>query len=69
MRKNQTLLYGKSCEACIFATETDMPSGLIENYLWCESKFRLTKPKFGCVCKRFIPKRKYKGKVHFVYGW
>lgn len=53
------------CKNCIFATETDMPCGLGDNYLWCE---------YGCGttvehrwCRNFIPKRKFKRKnIAFV---
>lgn len=60
---NQIQLVARSCEACVFSTETDMPSGLTENYLYCELRCCLTK--LGRHCCDFMPKRKYNGRVHF----
>lgn len=67
MRKNQILIHSAVCEACVFASETDIPSGLTENYMYCEASCILTMA--GKCCSSFIPKRKYKGKVHVVYWW
>ena len=60
---NRIRLVARLCEACIFSTETDMPSRLTENYLYCELRCCLTK--LGRYCCDFMPKRKYNGRVHF----
>ena len=69
MRRNQILIHGAVCEACVFATATDIPSGLTENYIYCEVNCIFMLKRAGKCCSAFTPKRKYKGKVHFVYGW
>lgn len=56
-------LVARRCEACVFATETDKPSGLTENYLYCELKCCLTRLRRHC--SDFIPRRKYKCRVRF----
>lgn len=62
-RKSQIMLYVQVCEACVFGTETDIPHGLIDNYLYCELNCWLTI--LNQRCPSFIPKRKYNGKVAF----
>ena len=57
------MIYGRLCEACVFGTETDIPHGLTDNYLYCELHCCLTR--LGQVCNSFIPKRKYNCKVYF----
>lgn len=63
IRESQIMLRGQLCEACVFGTETDIPHGLIDNYLYCEFNCWLTR--LNQRCPSFIPKRKYNGKVAF----
>lgn len=48
------------CKNCTFATETDMPCGLGDNYLWCEYSCRMTTDFRWC--RNFMAKRKFRRK-------
>ena len=49
-----------TCKNCTFVTETDMPCGLGDNYLWCECSYRITNENRWC--RNFMAKRKFKRK-------
>lgn len=46
------------CKWCVYATETDKPSSMVDFWLWCESKCWLTRK--NQTCNEFFPKRKYR---------
>lgn len=48
------------CKSCVFSTETDVPSSLVRNYLWCEHHCKLTKENRWC--ESYIPKRNLRNK-------
>lgn len=68
MTKDKIKLHSTVCEACIFGTVTDIEYWDSYNidyfkFLWCEKRCSLKKQNDKCCY--FIPKRKYRGKVHF----
>lgn len=52
------------CKWCVYATETDKPSSMVDFWLWCESKCWLTRK--NQTCNEFFPKRKYRDENFYI---